>query len=355
MKRVVIIGGGISGCFAAIRFKECHPDYLVSIFEHNDKLLKKIYATGNGKCNFANKGSLENKYSNESFVLPIIKEFNSNQIVDYFESIGIKTKAIGDLLYPYSESAETVANHLLKRIKELNIEVHLNDEVKDYRNGVISTVSGEYPYDALIISVGGKSSPKLGSNGDFHNVLLKHGYSFKECHPSLCPIKTKENTKIVEGLRSKVSASLYQGNKLIHEEEGELLFKKDGLSGMVIFNLTHFINQLDNKNNVTIHIDFAKGLSGEYDSLTNPKIAQYLLNNKLDIHNTIFTFKDFYGYDNSQVTSGGLKISELNLDLSSKKEKGVYFIGEVVDVDAICGGYNIMWALASAEKVNKAI
>ncbi|MBO4855908.1 MAG: NAD(P)/FAD-dependent oxidoreductase, partial [Bacilli bacterium] len=216
-------------------------------------------------------------------------------------------------------------------------------------------VSGEYPYDALIISVGGKSSPKLGSTGDFHNVLLKHGYSFKECHPSLCPIKTKENTKMVEGLRSKVSASLYQGNKLIHEEEGELLFKKDGLSGMVIFNLTHYINQLDNKNNVTIHIDFAKGLSGEYDSLTNPKIAQYLFNNKLDIHNTIFTFKDFYGYDNSQVTSGGLKISELNLDLSSKKEKGVYFIGEVVDVDAICGGYNIMWALASAEKVNKAI
>ena len=355
MKKVVIIGGGISGCFAAIRFKECHPDYKVSIFEHNDKLLKKIYATGNGKCNFANKGSLENKYSNESFVLPIVKEFNSEQIVNYFESIGIKTKAMGDLLYPYSESAETVANHLLKKIKELNIEVHLNDEVKDYRNGLILTNSGEYPYDVLIISVGGKSSPKLGSTGDFHNVLLKHGYSFKECYPSLCPIKTKENTKMVEGLRSKVTASLYQGNKLIHEEDGELLFKKDGLSGMVIFNLTHFINTLSDKKNITIHIDFAKGLSGEYDSLTNPKIAEYLLNNKLDIHNTVFTFKDFYGYENSQVTSGGLKVSDLNIDLSSKKEKDVYFIGEVVDVDAICGGYNIMWALASAEKVNKAI
>ena len=185
--------------------------------------------------------------------------------------------------------------------------------------------------------------------------IIKHGYSFKECYPSLCPIKTKENTKMVEGLRSKVSASLYQGNKLIHEEDGELLFKKDGLSGMVIFNLTHFINTLSDKKNITIHIDFAKGLNGEYDSLTNPKIAEYLLNNKLDIHNTVFTFKDFYGYENSQVTSGGLKINELNVDLSSKKEKGVYFIGEVVDVDAICGGYNIMWALASAEKVNKAI
>ena len=352
MKKVVIIGGGISGCFAAIRIKEKHSDYQVSIFEHNDKLLKKIYATGNGKCNFANNGSLENKYSNESFVLPIIKEFNSKDVVEYFESIGIKTKAIGDLLYPYSESAETVANHLLKRIKELNIDIHLNDEVKDYRNGVIYAVSGTYPYDALIISVGGKSSPKLGSNGDFHQVLIKHGYSFKECHPSLCPIKTKENTKMVEGLRSKVTASLYQGNKLIHIEDGELLFKKDGLSGMVIFNLTHFINTLNDKKNITIHIDFAKGLSGEYDSLINPKIAQYLLNNKLDIHNTVFTFKDFYGYDNSQVTSGGLEIKELNIDLSSKKEKDIYFIGEVMDVDAICGGFNIMWALASAEKAS---
>ena len=139
MKKVVIIGGGISGCFAAIRFKECHPDYKVSIFEHNDKLLKKIYATGNGTCNFANKGLLENKYSNESFVLPIIKEFNSEQIVNYFESIGIKTKAMGDLLYPYSESAETVANKLLEKVDELKIDIHLNEDVKDYDGHKIIT------------------------------------------------------------------------------------------------------------------------------------------------------------------------------------------------------------------------
>lgn len=353
MKKVVILGGGISGCFAAIKTKENHPDYQVDIFEHNDKLLKKIYATGNGKCNFANKGSLKDKYNHEEFVLPIIQEYSANDIVNYFESIGIKTKTIGDLYYPYSESAETIANHLLKRIKQLNINVHLNDEVKDYQNGHISTVSGTFSYDTLIISVGGKSSPNLGSNGHFHDVLINHGYCFKECHPSLCPIKVKENTKMVEGIRSKVCAYLYQNKKIIHEEEGELLFKKDGLSGIVIFNLTHYINRLDNKNNITIHIDFAKDMDGEYDSLTNPKIAKYLLDNKLDIHNTIFTFKDFYSYDNSQVTSGGLLISELNDDLSSKREKNVYFIGEIIDVDATCGGYNIMWALSSANKVSK--
>ena len=355
MKKVIILGGGISGVFAAIRTKEKHPDYFVSIFEHNDKLLKKIYATGNGKCNFANKGSLNNKYNHEEFALKIINQFNCNDIVNYFEKIGIKSKSIGDLLYPYSESAETVANHLLDRINQLNIDVHLQCEVKDYQNGHLLTDRGEFTYDALIISLGGKSSPNLGSNGSFYDSFIKHGYTIRECHPSLCPIKTKENTKMVEGLRHKVNVKLYQGNKIIHEEDGELLFKKDGLSGMVIFNMTHYINRLDNTNNITLHVDFAKGIDGDYESLVNPKLAKYLLNNKLDIHNVIFTFKDFYEYSNSQVTSGGISISELNDDLSSKREQNIYFIGEVVDIDAVCGGYNIMWALASAELVSKKI
>lgn len=352
MKRIAIIGGGISGVFSAIRIKEKHQDYQVSIFEHNDKLLKKMYATGNGKCNFANIGSLKDKYNNEEFALKIINEFNAEDVIKYFDSIGVKSKRIGELVYPYSESAETVVSHLLKQVEALNIDIHLLTNVKDYQNGQLLTDRGTFRYDALIISLGGKSAPQLGTNGDFHSVLEKHGYKFKKAGPSLCPIKTRENTHLVDGLRSKVFVSLYQGKRLIHEEDGELLFKKDGLSGMVIFNMTHFINQLDDKSNITLHIDFAKGMDGEYDSLTNPKIAKYLLNNKLDIHNTIFTFKDFYGYENSQVTSGGILISELNDNLSSKREKDVYFIGEVVDVDAVCGGFNIMWALASANKID---
>ena len=355
MKRVLIIGGGISGVFAGIRIKESHPDYIVEIFEHNDKLLKKIYATGNGKCNFANLGSLKNKYNNETFALDIINSFNAIDIINYFNSIGVNSKSIGDLVYPYSESAETVATKLLKKVEELDIKVHLSVNVIDYKNNQLQTDRGTFPYDALIISIGGKSSPKLGSKGDFWPVLYKHGYAFKEDHPSLCPINTKENTKMVEGLRHKVHSSLYQGKKLIHEEDGELLFKKDGLSGMVIFDMTHYINLLDNKKDITIHIDFAKDQHGDYDSLLSPKLATYLLNNKLDIHDTIFTFKDFYGYEFSQVTSGGISLNNINDDLSSKLEKNIYFIGEIVDVDASCGGYNMMWAFASAEKVNQSI
>ena len=351
MKQVSIIGGGISGCFAAIKIKEKHPEYNVSIYEHNDKLLKKLYVTGNGKCNFSNQGSLIDKYKNEKFALKIIDDFNNDDIRKTFNEYGIHSKEVDDLIYPYSESAETVAIKLLKQIEELKIDVNLNIEVLDYDNNQIKTDRGTFSFDILIISVGGLSHPKLGSNGGLYASLKKHGYRFIETRPSLCPIKTKENTKMVEGLRSKVHASLYQNDKFVHEEDGELLYKKDGLSGMVIFNMTHYINRLDNLNNITIHLDFAKGVDDDMDSLFHPRLVKYLSDNKLDFHNTIYTFKSFYDYEFSQVTSGGIDIDNLNENLSSKKEKNIFFIGEVVDVDAVCGGYNIMWALASAKRV----
>ena len=355
MKKVVVIGGGISGVFASIRIKELHSDYQVSVFEHNSKLLKKIYATGNGKCNFANIGSLEDKYSNSDFVLPIINEFNAQDIIRYFDIIGVKHRLVDNLVYPYSESAETVANALLKRVEELGIDVHLDTEVTNFFDKEITTNKGNYPYDILVISVGGKSSPKLGSTGDMFDILVKHGYKIRKTNPSLCPIKTKENTKMVDGVRCKSLVSLYQNKNLIHQESGELLFKKDGLSGMVIFNMCHYINRLPNFDGVTLHIDFAPNMDGDIESLLQPKLAKYLLSNKLSLHNTVFTFKSFYDYEFSQVTSGGISVNDLDKNLRSKLENNVFFIGEVVDVDAVCGGYNMMWAFASAEKVAKSI
>ena len=355
MKKVVVVGGGISGVFASIRIKELHPDYQVSVFEHNNKLLKKIYATGNGKCNFANTGSLDNKFSNSGFALPILNEFNANDIINYFESIGVKHRLVDNLVYPYSESAETVAIKMLQRVKELDIDVHLDTEVIDYNFKQIVTNQGYFDYDSLVISVGGKSSPQLGSTGDLWGILENHHYNLRTPNPSLCPMRVKENTKLVDGVRNKSLVSLYQNDKLIHQESGELLFKKDGLSGMVIFNMCHYINRLGDYNNVTVHIDFAPDMDGDTDSLLQPKLASYLDNNHLDIHNTVFTFKGFYDYQFSHVTSGGVSINDLNNDLSSKVEKNVFFIGEVIDVDGTCGGFNIMWAFASANKVAKNI
>ena len=355
MKKIAVIGGGISGVFFALRVKKYHPDYLVSVFEHNDKLLKKIYATGNGKCNFANTGELNNKYKNEQHVLPIIKEFNSQKIIDFFYSVGVVSKNIDELVYPYSESADTVARKLLEQVDKLNIDVRLNEKVIDYSSKEVITDKNHYSYDELVISTGGSSSSKLGSDGSLFSVLKRHGYELIETYPSLCPIKVKENTKMVEGIRSKAVVSLYQNKTLIHKERGEILFKKDGLSGIVIFNLTHYINELTNKNNLTIHIDFAEGRNEAYDSLLHKDLAKYLTNNHHNIHDTVFSYKGLYDFDASQVTSGGVSFKNLNEDLSSKIEKNVHFVGEVIDTDAVCGGFNLMWAFASAEKVAKNI
>jgi len=355
-KNIVIVGGGISGVFAAIRIKEKHPSYKVLIFEKNNKLLRKVYATGNGRCNFANQGNLNNKYNHESFVLPIIDAFSSLNIVEYFERIGIKSKSVNELLYPLSDTAETVALMLNRKVEELNIEVHLEESMIDYSSNALFTDKGSYHFDNLIIASGGKASPQFGSDGSIYNILKNHGYSLINPKPSLCPIKVKENVNLVEGLRAKSHITLLIDGKMKHEEDGELLFKKDGLSGIAIFNLTHFINMENTLKRISICVDFAPNygqiMPNQYVEFLHPRLANYLAKNNLDIHKTIFTFKGLYDFPNAQVSSGGLSVKEVNEILRSKKENNVYFIGEVLDVDAICGGFNIMWALASAEKVS---
>jgi len=355
-REIAIVGGGISGVFAAIRIKEKHPNFRVSIFERNNKLLRKIYVTGNGKCNFANSGSLVNKYNNESFVLPIIKEFPFSKISQCFEELGVHYKLVNDLAYPMSESAETVALMLDKKIDELAIDAHLEEKFIDYRDSQLITDKNTYHFDYLIFACGGKSSPQLGSDGSIFNILEKHGYRIIITQPSLCPIKVKENVFSIEGLRAKANLTLLVDNKSIRQEEGELLFKKDGLSGIGIFNLTHFINMQKSCKKINICVDFAPNIANivpeRYIEFVHPKLANYLCKNNLDIHNTFFTYKSLYDFPHSQVTSGGLSVQEVNQNLRSKRDNKVFFIGEILDVDAVCGGFNIMWALASAEKVS---
>ena len=362
-KRIGVIGGGASGTFLAIRIKELNPTFSVTIIEKNDKLLKKISVTGNGRCNYANLGDLKNKYNNDEFANKIINNLPTNALVDNYERYGIHPTRIDNLIYPVSLSAQTVMIMLEKRVNQLGINVLLNEEVTDYKKEndyySITTNKQVHVFDVLIFASGGKAYPQLGTDGAIIEIMRKHGYHIETLSPSLCPIKVRENTKKISGQRVKCHVSLMNNNQLFYEEEGEVLFKDDGLSGIVILNMSTKINGLKDQNNVKLVLDLAKGFNNikkeEYEQYVHPKVASYLEEHNLDIHQVTFSFKSFYDYNIAEVSHGGVSIEEVTNNLESKKEKGLYFVGELLDVDGMCGGYNLMFAFASAETAAKAI
>lgn len=375
--KILIVGAGASGVVAAIEYKRNHLKDDVLIIERLDKPLKKILATGNGKCNLGNKNLDISKYNNSKFVEEILKEFDLNKQLQFFKSICVETKNVDGLIYPISESAITVREALLSELNKLRITINCDESIIDYKvdmNSIfVRTNKAEYKVDKLIFSVGGKSNSKLGSDGSSFLMLEKHGYSFKNINSGLCPIRTKEETRILDGIRSKSCVKLLKNGSEIHSEIGEVLFKDHGLSGIVIFNTSSMIAR-DTKSSYKLLLDLLPNNS--VDELENycknhtnteflraflhPKMVQYIEGNKAFETNLIhivknlpFTFDKLYGFDFSQVSVGGIKIEEISTDLESKREQGVYFIGEVLDVDGPCGGYNLMWAFASAMKISK--
>ena len=361
--RIGIIGGGASGCYLAIRLKELESSFDVTIIEKNDKLMKKIAVTGNGRCNYANLGDLKGKYNNDEFANKIINNLPPNHLVNKFDEYGIHPTLIDNLVYPISLSAQTVILMLEKRLQELGVKSCLNEEVLNYKkdnNGYsIKTNLSTHVFDVLVFTSGGKAYPQLGTNGAVLEIMKQHGYKIETLSPTLCPIKVKENTKKVSGQRVKCRVYLLNDNMPFYEEDGEVLFKDDGLSGIVILNMSTRINSLKDKNKVKIVLDLASGQNkikeGDYEQYVHPKVAAYLKDNHLDIHRLSFSFKAFYDYNIAEVSHGGISIEEVDDSLESKKEKNLYFAGEILDVDGMCGGYNLMFAFASAETVARSI
>ena len=361
--RIGIIGGGASGCYLAIRLKELRPDFNVTIIEKNDRLMKKIAVTGNGRCNYANLGDLKGKYNNDEFANKIINNLPPYHLVNKFDEYGIHPTLIDGLVYPISLSAQTVMLMLEKRINELGVKSCLNEEFLDYKKEnneySVKTNISTHVFDVLVLTSGGKAYPQLGTNGAVLETIKQHGYKVEALSPSLCPIKVKENTKKVSGQRVKCHVSLLTNGRLYYEEDGEVLFKDDGLSGIVILNMSTKINSLKDQSKVKIVLDLASGQNNikesDYEQYVHPKVAAYLRDNHLDIHKISFSFKGFYDYNIAEVSHGGVSIEEVSDSLESKKEENLYFAGEILDVDGMCGGYNLMFAFASAETVAKSI
>ena len=363
---VVIIGGGMSGIVLAISLKEAGIN--CCILEAKDRIGKKILASGNGKCNILNLDLSISNYNNE-FPKYALEKYNLIALTILYKKLGLYLKEDKEgRVYPYSESANTVLNVFLDKISKLGIPVYLNEKVESIskNNGVYNVSSSNDTYTSKVVVLATGSNASFGINS--HALFSPFSHKITKTSQSLVPIKA-DALKGVNGVKSKASASLYINNKKVFEEKGELLFKDNAISGILAFKMSAYIAREIVKNGRVdsyIEIDFAPNFSeDELNSMIKSSSLDYPLfgilhkaiaMNFKDSKNIAFDIKHFkckvkglMGLDNAQVLSGGLDISQFDpTSMQSKLEDNLYAIGEVLDVDGQCGGYNLAFAAASA-------
>ena len=370
----VVIGAGPSGVIYALKVKHDNPKDTVIILESSDKVLKRILVSGNGRANFYNEellnNSIEKAYENKCSALEIIDNNIALETLEFLKSLGL-VYVIDNAgrFYPYSNSSLTLWKILVEALNKSNIEIKLNEKavLVDSNKKHIKTQSGQtLTYDKLFIGVGGYSYDRvIGSN---KNLLDSLNVKYSKFEPALCPLKTKEKIPAyLVGTRVYANVKLFEDNKLIYSEDGELLFKKDGVSGIAIFDASLFVDTNSNKNyklsfDVTKRGDFVideNKRNVPLDLIINEKLANYL-NEKYGkkafdkLSNIEFNVASKYDFKESQVSKGGVNLSEINLsNMSLKKDSNIYIGGEVIDLSAICGGYNIGLAFITAYKAAK--
>ena len=390
--KIGILGQGFSGIILSLMLKEKDPKNDVTIIDKEETAGRKILATGNGRCNITNLN--ENKYAyNSEDAKSIVEEFGPKEIVKFLNKIGIFTREYNGLVYPYSNSAKTLLDYLTALCKEKKVKFVNREKLIDYtfekEKIRVKTTNKIFIFDKFVIASGNQSAPQLGGSGDIFGILEKHGYKISPLKPGLAPIQTEEKPVTIQNERVKAKVSLYIDKSLVYEETGEVLFKKDGLSGIVIFNCASMIARSKRFKKCTISLDLLPDYN--YDDLVNlltklndkskasvlsgiftKHIVEYIRKSSgiknlyaytpteikklaVTMKNLVFTYKNTYDFKDSQVTVGGVEFLNLDFDLESKKEPGVYLIGEVLNADGLCGGYNITFAISSAYRVAEAL
>ena len=388
---IVIIGGGASGLVAAITASK-NKNNKVTLIEKNQTLGKKILATGNGKCNYYNSDQNLSHYNstNNDLIKEIITKENLKEVEDFFSSLGIIPKIKNGYYYPFSNQATTIKNALVREV-EKNTKVLLETTVekinKIENKFKVKTNNGVIECDKVIIATGSKASPKTGSTGEGYNFLKEFNHTIIDINPALVQLKTKGNfLKDWTGIRTDVEVSLYINNKNIKSDQGEIQLTNYGVSGICIFNLSRFVPiALNNNDKVEVKINFLpftstpeellKDLSNNnsindiLEGILNNKLVAVILNkssinknkkyNELSIKEketlienlTNFTLEVIgtNSYEECQVCSGGVPLTEINTKtMESKIVKNLHIVGELLDVDGECGGYNLTFAWVTA-------
>ena len=361
--KIGVIGGGASGLFFSYFLKKMVGQNAdVTIFEKNSKVGKKILASGNGKCNLTN-ATLEAGLYNSRFASKIVDEIDTEFVKNAFFDLKIitKTDSFGRI-YPVSEAANSVLDALYNANINLGNRIICDHEVKDLKVTKDGFLIDNLAFDYCIMACGGLAG--VNYNSLIGKKLTEFGHKWIKDEPGLCSIITKEDTASLNGLKVKAKVSTNG-----HNFSGEVLFKKNGLSGIAIFEASRYV-----KVNDAISLDLMEDktpdevndLIKDWDTLgySFPKMVALDIkkraNGDLSVAKKIikdykFTVKAKSGYDNAQIMMGGIDTDDLTLDLESKIVPHLFVLGEVANVDGTCGGYNLHYAWASAIKASQKI
>lgn len=389
---IAVIGGGASGIFASI-FASM-GGARVCLLEHKDRIGAKILVTGNGRCNLSHTDISSESYNGSGIkaVSGIYKRFDPDKTLRYFNNIGLITESKNGYIYPVSGQASAVLDVLRYKLRETGVKVFTGYDVTDitpHKGGYL--INSDISAARVVICTGGCAAPKTGSDGSGLSIARRLGLKVVKPLPALVKLIASDNALAVcNGVRARGRVKYISGLDE-YADEGEIQFTKDGISGIPVFNISrHITRTLDAGNEAAVTLDMAPFLSSmdfegflrsRYREMTddlmtaeefltgsvNKKISLYVLK-KMGIKPTepalklgksrIMEYVDrvkaielkitgAYGFDQAQVTSGGIHFDEVDECLQSRKYPGLYFAGEILDIDGICGGYNLQWAFSS--------
>ena len=409
MSKVVIIGGGAAGMAAAIGAAECGHD--VSVYEKNEKLGKKIYITGKGRCNLTNDCDTEdlfrNMVSNGKFLYSAIYGFTNFDIVDLVEANGCPVKEErGARMFPVSDHASDVTGALERKMKSLGVKIFLNEPVSDIvirdekAAGIVLEKSGKsVDADAVVIATGGLSYPSTGSTGDGYRFAKEAGHTMTPLSPALVPfVCAEDDVKELQGLSLRnIEVTVWNGKKVLWKEFGEMLFTHFGVSGPVVLSASSYAAKIIKKTPLRMDIDLKPALSKEqldarilrdFDEAKNKQFKNslnHLFPAKLipvmiersgidpekqvnevtaeerkrlvDLTKAFsVTLTGLRGYNEAIVTQGGVNVKEVNPStMESKKLQGLYFAGEVLDLDGVTGGFNLQIAWSTGMLAGRSV
>lgn len=390
MLDICIIGGGASAMAAAITAARQNPLLKICILEKKEQLGKKLAATGNGKCNMTNAVSS-----------------NVKETLRFFASLGVITRTDEEgRIYPYSMQAKDVVYGLVRQLNTLNVEIKLNcpaEKIKKTPEGfVITYKGGTLTAQKVLIAAGGKAGPQFGTTGDGYGLAKDLGHTITKLAPILTGLEIAEFSKSLKGIRMKGCVKLYKEEEFIAEEQGDVQFTEDGISGICIFNLSRFIKLAPGESYAegmakhTVRIDFLPHMTQEqavsfltqrceivafeacdlFLSVIPYGLANVLLDQlKIErrqwakdipeekivklaelIKGWNMRLEGMKGWKTAQCTAGGVDLKEIELKtMESKLVDSLYFSGEVLDFDGPCGGFNLQNAWETGIKAGKAM